>query len=282
MSEHHRQHSPDGELTDDERGWYGFLTGDYSHIPPMVLRAAILQKALFGLLPTNPRCESCNAPFRGLGGLLLRPLGFSQSDFTPRLCNFCLAPIMKTQTGVEIELSMLFADIRGSIALAEGLSPNEFARLVNRFYIATTGVLVRSRAFIDRLQGDEVIALCVPGFAGPDFAQRAVQAAQALLEATGHADPEGPWIPVGVGVHTGTAYVGAVGSPDGLSDITALGYSMNTAARLASRAAPGEIILSEEIVAAAQVDAAGLEQRALELKGKSQPVPVRVMNIQAN
>jgi adenylate cyclase len=52
---------------------------------------------------------------------------------------------------------------------------------------------------------DEVTALFIPGFTGQEHARRAVEAGQALLRVTGHAEPGGPWVPVGVGIHTGTA-----------------------------------------------------------------------------
>jgi adenylate cyclase len=84
-------------------------------------------------------------------------------------------------------------------------------------------------------------------------------------------------VPLGVGVHTGTAYVGAVGAAGNVVDITALGDAVNTAARLASAAATGEIIVSEESAGAADVAVDLLEHRSLDLKGKSGPVPVVVL-----
>ena len=70
-----------------------------------------------------------------------------------------------------------------------------------------------------------------------------------------------------------------VGSAEGLVDISAIGDEVNTAARLASKAAAGEIIVSEAALAKTDIDASGLETRHLELKGISQPVPVRVMHV---
>ncbi|HET8563077.1 MAG TPA: adenylate/guanylate cyclase domain-containing protein, partial [Candidatus Binatia bacterium] len=85
-------------------------------------------------------------------------------------------------------------------------------------------------------------------------------------------------IPVGIGVHSGVAYFGAVGAADGLTDISAIGDEVNTAARLASKAAAGEIIVSEQALKQAGLDGNGLESRSLELKGISELVPVRVMH----
>lgn len=240
------------------------------------------QRHLFRVLPTREgrRCKNCYAPFAGVGGTLVRLVyGKRPSNMNPRLCNICEQFALKYHGGAEIDLSLLFADIRGSTALAEGVSPSEFSQLINRFYTASTNVLIQTDAFIDKLSGDEVAAIYVPGLAGPEYARRAVEAAQDLLRATGHSDPGGPWVPVGAGVHSGVAFVGAVGSKDGLTDITVLGDVANTTARLASQAGAGEVIVSEAAVAAAGLDTEGLEQRQLELKGRSEPVKVWVIHV---
>jgi adenylate cyclase len=180
--------------------------------------------------------------------------------------------------GAEVEVSLLFADIRGSTTLAEGIPASEYARLLNRFYAAATIVMVATDALIDKFVGDEVIGLYVPGFAGPEHARLAVQAARDLLHATGHGSSGGPWIQVGAGVHTGRAFVGKVGS-EGVTDITALGDAVNIAARLASQAKAGEILVSDSTYHAAGLTSADLEQRNLYLKGRSEPVDVRVLKV---
>ena len=177
---------------------------------------------------------------------------------------------------------MLFVDIRGSTSMAERMSATEFSRLMGRFYAAATEVLVERDALLDKLVGDEVIGIFMPALAGSAPARQAVEAARELLQATGHGDAGGPWIPVGVGVHTGTAYVGTVTGADGtFSDFTALGDNMNIAARLASNAGPGEALISDAAHAAANLDLGDLEQRQLELKGRSERVGVRVLRLDA-
>jgi adenylate cyclase len=84
-------------------------------------------------------------------------------------------------------------------------------------------------------------------------------------------------IPVGIGVHAGVAYFGAMGAAEGLTEISAIGDEVNLAARLASKAAVGEIIVSEEALKQAGMDSGELESRSLELKGIRELVPVRVM-----
>lgn len=173
---------------------------------------------------------------------------------------------------------MLFADVRGSTALAERMNALEFSRLMNRFYAVANSILVKTDAMIDKMVGDEVIGLYIPGWAGPGHARLGIQAAQDLLHATGHRDRAGPWLPVGAGVHTGVAFVGAVGS-EGVTDFTALGDAVNIAARLASQAGPGEILISA--AAEAQMATDGLESRRLELKGRTAPVDVWALRVAA-
>jgi adenylate cyclase len=181
--------------------------------------------------------------------------------------------------GAEIALTMLFVDVRGSTSLAETMSAAEFSRLMNRFYESTINVLVEADAFVDKLVGDEVTALFIPGYAGSEHARRAVEAGQALLRVTGHAEPGGPWIPVGVGIHTGIAWVGSIAGASGaISDFTALGDNVNIAARLASKAGQGEVLISEATCQAARLEIKDLEKRELELKGKSESVSVRVLH----
>ena len=162
--------------------------------------------------------------------------------------------------------------------MAEQMSGADFSRLMNRFYAAATDVLIKTDAFIDKLIGDEVMAVYLPIFTGQSHARAAVQAAQDLLRVTGHGDPGGPWLPVGVGVHTGITFFGTVSGAEGtFSDFTALGDNVNITARLASQAGPGEALISDAACSAAGLDLGHLEQRQLELKGKSEPVSVRVV-----
>jgi adenylate cyclase len=237
-------------------------------------------RRLFKILPSDPRCTACMAPFEGFGGTLVKALmNKERSQLNPLYCNQCEELARKTRAGTETPMSMLFADIRGSTSLAESMSPADFKHLIDRFYIETTHVLFHSLAQIDKLAGDQVSGYYLPSYVGRDHAAVAVKAAQKLLRVTGHADPEGPWAPVGVGVNTGVAYFGTVGRDDAMIEITALGDEVNVAARLASNAAAGEIVLGPSTVAQAALDTAQLEKRTLALKGKSEPVEVWVMRL---
>lgn len=237
-------------------------------------------RRLYRVLPGNSRCKHCYVPLSGLSAPAMRLLGRRPYRKNPRFCNWCMWLGQVYAGGAEIELSLLFADVRGSTTLAETMGAAEFGQLMNRFYVTTTDVLVRTDAFIDKLVGDEVIGLYIPGYAGQDHARKAVQAAREMGRAMGYGTPAGPWLPIGIGVHTGVAYVGTVQGMEGaVTDFTALGDAVNTVARLVSRAESGEALISNATCAAAGLDLADLEQRELELKGKAERVTVRVLSL---
>jgi adenylate cyclase len=232
-------------------------------------------RKLVGWIPAGPRCKLCAAPLKPPGSVLLRPVGFGPSRLNRRLCRACFRSIEKKPGGAEIELSFLFADVRGSTGLAERIPAQEFSGLISRFYGTAASVVDDHDGLVDKFVGDEVVALFVPGFAGQDHATHAVMAAAELLAATREEDGT-PWIEVGAGVHTGVAYVGTVGEGDTF-DFTALGDSVNTAARLASAAAAGEILISGVAAKAAELETAGLESRLLELRGRAERVEAFVL-----
>jgi len=236
-------------------------------------------RKIFRMFPSQTKCKWCNLPFDSPASPLIYFVFKKQpSVFNPHFCNICDAFARKYQGGAEVELTMLFADIRGSTTLAEGMSVTEFKNLIDRFYQVTTDIFIKSDAMIDKLVGDEVTAFYLPGLAGPHYTQKAVHAAQEILLSTGHQDPQGPWAPIGIGIHTGVAFVGAVGKSDSVVDITALGDAVNVAARIASMAKAGEILLSQETLQAARLDPSSMEKRTLNLKGKSSSFDVHVMN----
>lgn len=240
-------------------------------------------RPLFRALPKDPRCRLCYYPFKGVGGALFRHvLGLRPSKLNPQICNICEQHAERYKGGAEVELSVLFADVRGSSKLAEGASPEEFSILMNRFYGAATKVLFKSNALVGQLMGDAVTGLFVPGFAGREHSAVALRAAKSMLEVTGHGKSSGPWISIGVGVHTGIAFVGAVSSHGGETEITALGHTINTASRLCSMANTGEIWVSRLACEAAGLDLENLESRPVRLKGQSEPTDVCVIQPKVN
>lgn len=238
--------------------------------------AFAVEKRLYNFfrhLPHNPRCKFCHAPFQGVGGLMISALyGRKQSSLNPQFCNGCEDVAKKFPGGAEVEMSMLFVDVRGSTSLSEQMTAIEFSKLINRFYVGSTKAIAEEDGLVEKLAGDAVAAFWGAGFAGQDYVAKTVRAAQKIQRVM-----EGQKIPVGIGVHAGVAFFGAMGSAEGLVNISAIGEEVNTAARLASKAAAGEIILSEPALEQSHIDGSGLESRKLELKGISGQVSVRVM-----
>lgn len=229
-------------------------------------------------LPSPPRCRMCLAPFKGAGGLLMRMTKRAPSNRNPRFCSKCDQFIRAFPGGAEVEMSMVFADVRGSTTLAEKLSPTEFGKLINQFYAAATKVFVETDGFMIDVVGDEVFALYPPGFSGPDHANLALDAARELVQmSTGEAGAEGI-LPFGAGVHTDTVYIGTVeGAEEGIADVRVMGDGVNTAALLCSAAQPGEALVSDSACAASGLDASGLEHRDMDLKGKTVSIGVHVL-----
>jgi adenylate cyclase len=229
---------------------------------------------MFRRLPSAPRCKLCHNPFAGFGGRLVGLAGFKPSRKNPNLCMRCCEKL--PPGGIELDIAVLFADVRDSTALAERVGPSEYARLLNSFYVTATEVLVSHDAIVDKLIGDEVMALFIPGIAGPSYRRRAVEAA---IDLVGTVNGQGE-LPVGAAVHAGSAYVGNVGG-EGVLDFTALGDPVNTAARLQSHAAAGELVMASELYAPISHDHPGAVARTVDVRGREQPVEVHVLNVAA-
>lgn len=234
----------------------------------------LLSHRLFRHLPRPPRCKLCHNPFGGIGGKLFGLMGFTPSRKNPNLCAKCCDTL--PLGGLEVNIAVLFADVRHSTAVGEQLAPAAFAALLNRFYQTATETLIRYDAIIDKLIGDEVMALFIPGFCGPHYCRKAAEASVALVKALGYGQSTAPWLPLGAAVNSGVAYVGNVGS-EGTVDFTALGDVVNTASRMQSAAMVGEVVLSEPVYAEVADEFSAAQTRTLSLRGKEAPVPVHVL-----
>ena len=229
-------------------------------------------------LPSPPRCKLCFAPFSGIGGALMRIRGKGPANRNPRYCNACDKFIRAFPGGAEVELSLVFVDVRGSVAMGEKLAPTDYHRMMSGFYAAATQALIDTDGFVIDLVGDEVVGVYPPGFSGPQHASKAVEAAKHLLSVSLPFSPDGAPLPIGIGVHTGNVYIGTVsGAEAGIQDVRAMGDNVNIAARLAERAEAGIALVSDAACEAARMKVEGLESRQLELKGRSTPTSVRVL-----
>jgi adenylate cyclase len=258
------------EMNPHEEMWRSLLTDPESPIHQ--------DRVKFRLLPGSPRCKTCLFPLAGRRNRALsRKWGREPSRMNPNFCNLCEEFVRTHPGGAEIDLSLLFADVRGSTTMAEQMGAANFTALMNRFFKSGCDSLIGSDGLIDKFVGDEVIGLFLPAMLA-EHPRAAIEAGRKLLAATGHADPDGPWLPVGIGVHSGTAYVGSVG--DGLvADFTAMGDAVNVTARLASQAGAGELLVTEEAWARGGLDDWTTESRTIQLKGRDAPMDVRVLRL---
>jgi adenylate cyclase len=193
----------------------------------------------------------------------------------PRYCSGCFRDLYRSRLGAEVDCTVFFADIRGSTALAETMRPAEFRALLDRFYGVAAEILIDHEAIVDKFVGDEVVGIFIPALAGEDHAARAIEAGLALLRATGNDRPS-PSIPIGIGINSGEAFVGAVGTEEHV-EFTALGDTVNTGARLAAAANQGELLVPAETAATAALVTSGLERRRLELRGKAAATDVVII-----
>jgi adenylate cyclase len=225
--------------------------------------------AILRLLPKSPRCAVCGAPFAGIGGWFVGPLGYRPSRKNPTVCGTCVE--FSPPGGMMQYTGVLFADLRGFTERSEGADPQEASLLLRRFYRCAEDVLFPD-AVIDKLIGDEVMALYLPdlkpGMTREEVPPRMLEHALELLRSVGYGTGSVPFVEMGIGIDAGEAFVGNIGQR-ALYDFTAIGDVVNTASRLQAQAAGGEVVLSERV--AEGLPAAIGTRVELQLKGKREP-----------
>lgn len=220
----------------------------------------------------SPACKVCRTPLSGIRAIPPRVLrGVRRNPKNPNVCNICSLKMIK---GEIAEITVLFADVRGFTALTTELGPMRTKELLDEYFRTVSQILFAKDAVVDHFIGDAVMAFFNQPILRPDHVALAVTGGREILQAVEHLNQH--WnlpepVGVGVGINTGYAVVGTVGSADP-KDYTAIGDVVNVAARLQSQAAAGEILVSAE--AYRQVEAAfpGAPARQLELKGIKGPV----------
>jgi adenylate cyclase len=239
--------------------WRALLTGE----DPSLLGA----RRLWRHVPSAPRCKVCASPFHGLGGVVARVFWHGPLRNNPLLCKACFGQLSGQPGGAELEISVVFADVRGSTGLAERSSTAEFRGLIQTYYRLAAAAIDANDGIIDKFLGDGVMALFIPVLTGENHAGRAINAGRAILAAVEQDGLARKGLMVGAGAHTGEAFVGVVGSEEKI-DFTALGDTVNIAARLGGLAGPGELLVSR-----AAWDRAGLgvppAEREVEIAGRT-------------
>src|SRR4051794_8155174 len=160
---------------DRSEDWRRLLTGE----DPTLLRV----RRMWQHIPDGPRCKVCASPFHGIGGAVARLMWHGPITNNPLMCKACFGQLSGHQGGAEIEISVLFADVRGSTGLAERISGAAFRDLLQGYYKAAAAAIDSNGGIIDKFLGDGVMALFVPVLTGENHAGRAIAAGRAILDA---------------------------------------------------------------------------------------------------
>jgi adenylate cyclase len=252
----------DTELAPDESSdeWRTMLDGTDPSL--RTLRAGFLR------LPSSPRCKVCAAPFGGAGGLLMRFMHHRPTRTNPLLCNPCFGSLIAHPGGAEVDISVLFADVRGSTGLAEEIGAARFRQLLQSYYAKASAAIEASDGIVDKLLGDGVMALFIPVIAGENHRLRAIEAGRRVIRAVEESDLPRSGVRVGAGIQSGSTFVGVLGSGETL-DFSALGDVVNTAARLGGLAAPGELLVAADVWRSAGLSTDGVEIRQSAIAGRA-------------
>ncbi|MDO4543579.1 MAG: adenylate/guanylate cyclase domain-containing protein [Clostridia bacterium] len=178
--------------------------------------------------------------------------------------------------GENREIAVLFVDIRGFTPLSESLQPEQVVEILNEYLSLTTNAIFKNGGTLDKFIGDATMAVFNAPFDLDDYVYRAV--CTALDIASGSKELEdrlqerfGRKVSFGIGVNCGNAVVGNIGC-DFRMDYTAIGDTVNTAARLESNAAAGQILISEAVFLKVRDRVIADEVGEIPLKGKQQGV----------
>jgi len=187
--------------------------------------------------------------------------------------------------GVNQEVTVMFADIRGFTTMSEAMEPARVVEILNEYFTRVTDVIFDNGGTLDKYIGDAVMAVFgAPISKGNDAAaavNSAIQIQRLLVELNRDAAArEWPELRVGIGINTGSAIAGNIGSPRRL-DYTVVGDAVNTAQRLMTNAAGGQILISESTAkklgkTGKTIDLERLPE--LKVKGRSEAVPVFRVN----
>jgi adenylate cyclase len=199
--------------------------------------------------------------------------------FTPHLA----ARIANSADAVKLggdkrRVAVLFSDIRGFTALSETMNPDEMAKLLTEYFSEMVECVFRHGGTLDKFIGDAVMAQWGAPLGETDDADRAMSAAMDMMEALDKLNEHWrnqnrPVLQIGIGLNIGDAFAGNIGSERRL-EYTVIGDTVNTASRLCGVAGPGEILVSDDFKKALVTPPRMAPMPPMELKGKSQPVPV--------
>ncbi|GAB4503323.1 MAG: hypothetical protein Fur0043_03150 [Anaerolineales bacterium] len=178
--------------------------------------------------------------------------------------------------GKRVDLTVLFADIRGFTSLSEKVSPERLVSILNLYLAAMAEAVLAQEGTIDKFLGDAVMAWFNAPIPQPDHTLRAVKAALAMRESVERlykSLPPDSHLAFGVGIHYGDAVLGLIGTERRL-EYTAISDSVNTAKRLQENSARNQILISREAYVRVERQVTAKHFAPLMVKGKTQPIEV--------
>jgi class 3 adenylate cyclase len=178
--------------------------------------------------------------------------------------------------GAIVEVTALVADLQGFTAFAEVTPPDRVVSMLNMYYGAVVPVILDTGGTVMHFIGDAAMAIWGAPVRQPDHALRAARAGLAL-HAVDEAADRAEWPRFRVGINTGPALVGNIGSEQ-FRNFTAVGDTTNLAARLESLAAPGQVVIGPDTYSALGAAARVSSEGTARVKGRREPVPVRVLH----
>ena len=178
--------------------------------------------------------------------------------------------------GKRVDLTILFADIRGFTSYSEQISPEQLVSVLNRYLAAMAEAVLSQEGTIDKFLGDAVMAWFNAPIPQPDHTLRAVKAALLLRETVENLYkelPEDSHLAFGVGIHYGDAVLGLIGT-DRRLEYTAISDSVNTAKRIQENSGKNQILISQEAYERVKNHIEARNHASMTVKGKSQPLEV--------
>lgn len=183
------------------------------------------------------------------------------------------------------DIAVLFVDIRGFTPMSEILSPTQVVEILNRYLTLTSSCIMKNQGTLDKFVGDATMAIFNAPLPLDDYIYKAVKAAWDMVEGSQALSEElkdtfGRTVSFGIGVHCGEAVVGNIGAKMRM-DYTAIGDTVNTAARLEANAPGGQILISRAVADAlkGRIEVTSLGD-SIKLKGKAEGFEIlRVDNV---
>lgn len=232
-------------------------------------------------------CKGCwqqmrlPVPLRGPASIPFRAFGIRPSRMNPNTCTICelmFTRVMKARK-ITVDVSVLFADLRGYTTLSQSLSADTVSSLLDDFYDECATAIWQYDGLLNKTVGDAIMAIFNFPIHHQDHAERAVLAAREIqrrcqLRRERHmaegAGLDGSELGIGIGIDTGEASFGEFGRSH--RDLTAIGTVVNTAARAQSVADAGRILVTKAVCERAQSQTADSKGRAYRLKGFEKPI----------